>query len=242
MKVERNLEKVLKDQLNLLKSLCDNYDNGVFDSVKCMSVIFRMLFYDPVGRNESLLSQLGIKDKVRMYDFSAPRNSFSFFEFGDGISNLIIQHFSDFYCGLVGKTIKKRPEGKYQFRFYPLCESPKYGDHEEYCKLHRERKTISEWSNGCIYEVNDIVLNRGTLIFTMCNKDGGAHFELSPQDSAKNRNKRSLKNFENYLAFRDDQAIHLIVNGEDVRFVNDPAYPAIRQIAREVLVSLEEYM
>lgn len=81
-------------------------------------------------------------------------------------------------------------------------------------------------------------LSRAALLCILCNQDGGAHFD---KDLHAN-NKIDQKSIDSYKAFRDDQALHLMVNGVDVSFVNDPAYPSVRQIAHEVLASLEEYM
>jgi len=242
MKIERNLENELKTQLKLLKALCDNYDNGIVDSVKCISVIWRLLFYDRQEKTESLLALLGIKEKVRMYDFSAPRVGFSFFNLGERISGLNIRHSSNIYCGLVCKDLKRDEDGKYIYSFSPLCSSPLYHDYEKSCKSQRNRKSISEWSDAIIYEVHgdnvNFSLSRAALLYILCNKDGGAHFDKT----FTTRGRFDHKSIASYIAFRDDQALHLMVNGVDVRFVNDPAYPSVRQIAHEVLASLEEYM
>ena len=230
---ERTAQLALKDKINNLKLLCKVYDEGNLAIAKEISVIWRVLFLD-TNKDSSLLTQCGLKDKIQMLDSSSPRVGISYFNIGSGISNLNLSFPSNIYCGLVCKDFKKQ-ENSIKFSFSPLCNSSQY-------KKPKRLVSLKEWSDAIIYEVHgdnvNFSLSRAALLYILCNKDGGAHFDKT----FTTRGRFDHKSIASYIAFRDDQALHLMVNGVDVRFVNDPAYPSVRQIAHEVLASLEEYM
>ena len=233
MKTERTAQLALKDKIKNLRSLCGIYDDGNPSIAMEMSVIWRVVFYD-LKKDKSLLSQCGLRDKIQMLDSSAPRGGISYFNIGSGISNLNLLFPSNIYCGLVCKDVEIQ-ENSIKFSFSPLCNSSQY-------KKPKRLVSLKEWSDAIIYEVHgagvDFSLSRTDLLRILCNKDGGAHFDKT----FTTKGGINQKSIDSYIAFRDDQALHLMVNGMDVRFVSDPAYPSVRQIAQEVLVSLEEYL
>lgn len=63
---QSDLEKHLADQLELLKQLCNIYDNGSTVSAKAMATTIRVLLHD-TRNSKSLLSQLNKKDTL-FYD------------------------------------------------------------------------------------------------------------------------------------------------------------------------------
>lgn len=233
MKAERTAQLALKDKINNLKLLCKVYDEGNLAIAKEISVIWRVLFLD-TNKDSSLLTQCGLKDKIQMLDSSSPRVGISYFNIGSGISNLNLSFPSNIYCGLVCEDIN-REGNSICYSFSPLCSSSQYKNSEKYISLKK-------WSNQIVFDIRgegvDISLSRADFLQILCNKDGGAHFDKT----FTTRGRFDHKSIASYIAFRDDQALHLMVNGVDVRFVNDPAYSSVRQIAHEVLASLEEYM
>ena len=66
---EEELIKHLREQLAFLKNSCDAYDNGNKEEAKRIASTIRTLVHD-TGRSKSLLSQLGMKGKLKFYDSS----------------------------------------------------------------------------------------------------------------------------------------------------------------------------
>ncbi len=68
-------------------------------------------------------------------------------------------------------------------------------------------------------------MTRKDIIEIVTDKDGGAH--LDPKIP------------ENYAEFREPTALHFKLNGKDAIFNQNPVYVSLRQIAYELLESLE---
>jgi len=69
LQTKEELDKHLKEQIDFLKSSCDAYDDGNKEEAKRIASTIRTLVHD-TGRSKSLLSQLGIKDKLKFHDSS----------------------------------------------------------------------------------------------------------------------------------------------------------------------------
>lgn len=250
MMKERNPEQVFLEICESIKQLCKNYDDGFDYMSLSISNHLRTLFWDNKnGSVQSILSQCGLKDKIKLLDASAPRNCISFLKIGDGVCNLNFS-FDDVYCGLDCKDVYLDSKGVVKYNFSPLCSSDVYSGYEKRCKDNNRFLSMEEWMGGIIYEVRsqgyNAKLSRRELILTVCNKDGGTHYDpcltYGKGDVTKDENGTILKGVASYEMFCNLEDNVFFVNSRQVSFENNPMYPAIRQIAREVLVSLEEYM
>ena len=91
MKPERTPQTALIEQLHRLHDLCKSYDNGMCVAMD-IAVALRTLLHDsPNGRSLSVLTQCGLRDKVKFLDTTAQRGTISFFAVGDNVSNKNIQ-------------------------------------------------------------------------------------------------------------------------------------------------------
>ena len=87
MKPERTPQTALIEQLHRLHDLCKSYDNGMCVAMD-IAVALRTLLHDsPNGRSLSVLTQCGLRDKVKFLDTTAQRGTISFFAVGDNVSN-----------------------------------------------------------------------------------------------------------------------------------------------------------
>lgn len=243
MKPERTPQTALIEQLHRLHDLCKSYDNGMCVAMD-IAVALRTLLHDsPNGRSLSVLTQCGLRDKVKFLDTTTRRGTISFFSVGDNVSNKNIQVATHIYCGLLCKEINNSYHGGVQYTFSPLRKSSLYSDYEQRCISQNRFLSTKDWLDSNIFEVlkgrnwgeaQNRHLSRYQLFTILANKDGGAHYENNFQD------KRMEEMF--YNEYRDTQALHLLVNGSDVCFENTPLYPSVRQIAQKALVSLKLYL
>lgn len=91
MKPERTPQTALIEQLHRLHDLCKSYDNGMCVAMD-IAVALRTLLHDsPNGRSLSVLTQCGLRDKVKFLDTTSQRGTISFFAVGDNVSNKNIQ-------------------------------------------------------------------------------------------------------------------------------------------------------
>lgn len=94
---------------------------------------------------------------------------------------------------------------------------------------HRKRGFETWWSRLIVCkDAQGSMFTRKGLVLTVANKEGGAHVDphLDAAYAALSR--------LNSMGWRS------VLNGEDSAFRNSPVYPSIRQIAHEVLRSLQE--
>ena len=216
-------KQALDIQLQRLKNSCDSYDSNSISYLD-ISVVLRLLFHDSKTQT-SLLTKLGLKDKLKMLDTAIPRGRLAFWCMDEGVSNLTIMQTA-VYGGLVAKRIVNE-NGLYTFHFQPLCSSSQYSDYEQKCLRNGQLKSVKEWLQQKIYsDSNGNSLSRYELLMVVANNDGGAHVD---EDSQKR---------DDYLQFRRPDGLDIRVNGEIKAFVNNPVPPSIRQIAQEVLVSI----
>ncbi len=89
-------------------------------------------------------------------------------------------------------------------------------------------KPFDEWWNQIIYEDPhfNYKLSRKKLILSSAEKDGFAHFDLKLDDD--------------YRKFLKEDSLELMINGEKIEFINNPAKNSIRQIGYEVILTLEK--
>ena len=214
-------EFYLKEQLNRLKTECiafDTLDECVYTNI---SVILRLLFYDNKSQ-VSLLTKLGLKEQLLMLDTSLEPGTNGFWKFGDYVSNQTII-LPDIYGGLVAKEI----DSEIHYHYKPLATHPQYAQYEKNCIDNKRFKPVKDWLEQVIYRDNKgVKLSRFDLIIEVANKDGGAH--IDPDD----------KKSERYRQFRRRDGLGIIANGRKDAFINNPVPSSLRQMAEEVLKSM----
>lgn len=204
--------KRYKDQLEHLKKECEDFDNGDIYQINIISVSLRKLLKD-TKMSKSLLMQLDIKDKVKFINTLIKPKTISFWEL-ENVSNLNII-VSGIYAGLLRKKIFTN-DNIVHFQFAPLLDAN-----------NRDATFLDfdSWYNGVIYKDENYEISRKKLIDTIAEQDGGAHYDESIEES--------------YVKFAEKTSLKINVNGDIVAFDNNPAQISLRQIAYEVITSLE---
>lgn len=217
-------EPALKEQLKMLYTDCiafDTIDECVYTNI---AVKLRLLFYDN-GSQKSLLTLLGLKDKLMMLDTSQKSGAISFWRLGDNVSNQTITHTA-VYGALVAKEAVLE-NGVPVYHYKPLATHPQYARYEKDCIDNGRLKFVKKWLEQEIYFDNKgVKLSRFALITEVANKDGGAHIDPDEKKSKE------------YKQFRSPDGLGIIVNGRRDAFLNTPVPSSLRQMAREVLVSM----
>ena len=110
-------------------------------------------------------------------------------------------------------------------RYWPLCS-------EKYFPMPNSKKSlifINWWEREVIFSLPNSSLTRKDLVLAVANKDGGAHFESTVK-----------KNYDDYRhSYSGGSTLVGIKSGVKRGYDNIPIYPAIRQIAYELLRTLK---
>jgi hypothetical protein len=109
-------------------------------------------------------------------------------------------------------------------KYWPLCN-------EEYFPMPKNKKYLPFeiwWDKEVIFKSKKSTLTRKDLILSVANKDGGAHFD--------NKVQKKYDDFRH--SWSGGSTLIGISSGEKRGYDNIPTYPAIRQIAYELLKTL----
>lgn len=217
---QNEIEAALREQFNLLSDACILYDSGHLPSRLTISVVLRNLLKTK-GNTVSLLEQFCKEQTISLSDLDFIDTSdpdipgaFCHWHIKD-ISNCTFG-IGDAYMGLVEKWVDGET-GTPRLHFKSFAASG--------VKTNLVKKAFGDWYGQIIYKDDTHSLTRQKLIACIAEQDGGAHFD----------NKLD----EDYALFRENNALHLILNGQEAIFENNPAFESLRQIAQEVLESLQ---
>ena len=128
------------------------------------------------------------------------------------LPNIVITGAGIVYDGFLKKVISK--EGEYNL--YPLLDERK--DKVKW-------KTFDDWMNQVIFAVDDVTFTRKQAIEIVADSEGNLSGTLP----------------DNYVLFRAPTALQILVNGQPVRFNQNPVFVSIRQIAWEVIETFNKY-
>lgn len=208
---------------------CKSFDEKHERKSKDIAGRIRTLLKDgPNKKTISVLKQLDRKDilfKDSAIEYTK-NPGFSYFTVLGGVYNNIMT-LSGVYMGLVYKNVNdsitpsKVGRDAPQFSFGPLCNR---GSQVPEIK----ERPFDEWWDQIIYEdhYSNYKLSRKDLILSSSEKDGYAHFDPMLD--------------EEYKKFLQADSLELVINGEKIRFINNPAKNSIRQIGFEVILTLKE--
>lgn len=212
-----------------LKDDCKSFDENQERKSKDIAGRIRTLLKDgPNKSTVSLLKQLNRKDilfKDSAIEYTRSPG-FSYFTISGGFYNNILA-LSGVYMGLIYKNVNGSvtPDNvgnnPPQFSFGPLCNRG-----SQVPKI--KEKSFDEWWEQIIYEdqYSNYKLSRKDLILSSAEKDGYSHFD-------------PILN-EEYKKFLQADSLELVINGEKIKFINNPAKNSIRQIGFEVILTLNE--
>lgn len=207
--VEENIGQCL-EKLNIL---CEQFDKGDNDALYSACTILRWLLID-TKNTTSLFTQAGIKDTKKFVDSSIKnRIGFSYWQIGDGVSDVNMQSTPAVYAGLLGKKLLKINDKMLQCNIEPLYDR----------SAHESKKlSFDEWYHQEIY----------TNVKRGCS--------ISRKDIIENlpENEIGVRKDDQYDLFKDSTMLGFYINGVPVRFSQNPAFISLRQIAWEVLRSM----
>ena len=130
------------------------------------------------------------------------------------------------HLGLVGRINVGVTDGKGgEAKYWPLCNEKYFSMPEESNYLEFEEW----WGAERIFSSSQSSLTRKDLVLSVANKDGGAHFDSKVQ-----------KKYDDFrYAWSGGSTLVGITSGKARGYDNIPTYPAIRQIAYELLKSIK---
>lgn len=200
---------------------CVSFDKNQERKAKDIAGRIRTLLKDgPHKKTISIFQQLD-KKNILFKDSSIPYTTLpglSYFDINGSINNSVIS-VSGVYMGLIYKKVQGSDK-TLEFSFAPLF-------HRENLKPQITEKSFTDWWEQIVYEdpFSNYKLTRKLLILCSSEQDGYAHFD---QELDKE-----------YDKFIQSDSLELIINGEKVKFKNNPAKNSIRQIGFEVIETIK---
>ena len=211
-------QEYYNENLNLsyerLKNKCDYFDRGDELIAIDMAVQIRVLLHDTC-KSTSLLTHLN-KKNIDFVDttFCDWETGFAHCSFGDGFSNNSVfqQKFPRY--AFLHRHFEQHLPAKYT----PLLEPS------------NNLITFDNWwlQNKVCKMNSNISFNRNEIVLTLCNKDGGAHYGEKINNS--------------YFMLKENNKLGVEINGQTVETENIPLFVIVRQIAFEVLETLEPHL
>lgn len=130
------------------------------------------------------------------------------------------------YLGLVRRINSGVDNGAGgEAKYWPLCD-------ERYVPAVNEGNYINFdnwWFGEKVFKSSEYSLSRKEIVLSVANKDGGAHFDTKVQ-----------KKYDNFRkTWSGGSSLVGIESGISRGYDNIPTYPAVRQIAYELLSSLQ---
>lgn len=211
--------KLFEEQVQTINQLCELYDKGTPYNASLIAITLRNI----LGRRNLQHSLWELKNghDCLFCDSAADRikgpQNYTVKPSYDAqgrliLPNVVITGTEKVYDGFLRKVISQ--EGEYNL--YPLLDERK-----EKVKW----KTFEEWINQVIFAVNDVTFTRKQAIEIVAGYEGNLSGALP----------------DNYALFRTPTALQILVNGRPVRFNQNPVFVSIRQIAWEIIVTLNKY-
>jgi len=168
---QSELKLKLKEQMDFLRSSCKAFDLGSESEAKRIATSIRVLVHD-TNRSNSLLAQLGHKDKLRYFDSSLPidpqlvdprKREYVF----QGLPGLVGIRVASMQAKFIAPlTVRDGAEGPVAFQDW--------------------------WEKKCIPGDDGKRYSRKQLVLWMTNKEGGAHIDRDINAAYRDLNSSSL--------------------------------------------------
>jgi len=209
------LLKHLDEQLYFIEKSIEEFDKNEVEA-KRVATNIRTLVHD-TNNSSSLLNQLNAKH-IKFLNTNAPKNSFANWQLTKVNMQGNVFDSNTPYVGIVGKHVIGSEEG-ISIKYFPIYKA--WTNYNSYLDF-------DTWWTSEIYDnkVGDILTRKG-LILNVANKDGGAHIDDLKQE---------------YNSFKKSDILKFEVNETMQGADNIPAYPAVMQIAWELLHSIKKVL
>jgi hypothetical protein len=222
--VTQDFKEHFEQQLGFLESSASAYDAGTEPEAKRLAVSLRILLHD-TGRSTSLLTHLGVKDKLPFRNTaSEPHPPGVIVMFNGGLCN-------------IRSTLG---EGGGRSRFVPTLDSdPERNSQPEQC-------FEDWWTTPILNDQEGNSFSRSDFIDAVANKDGGAHVDakLGAAYAALTHGNSMRLSQEKGTTEDGWETIMVGViggppNESSERIANSIALASVRQIAFEAMTSTE---
>lgn len=216
---KEEIEKIFDEQIHALTSLNELYDKGNISIAPFIGIVLRNLF-EKFNKEHSLWELKHGKDALfcdsAVEKKPVPQN-YTIKSPRDAqgrlsLPNVVITGAAKVYAGLLRKVISENGE----YNLYPLLDER---------KGKTNRKAFEEWYNQVIFAIGDVTFTRKQAIETVAKSEGNISEKLP----------------DNYALFHEPTSLRIQVNGEPVVFNQNPVYVSLRQIAWEVLETINNH-
>ncbi len=215
---KEKLEKLFDEQIHALRSLSKLYDSGNAYIAPFIGIVIRNIF-EELNHKHSLWELKFGADKLfcdsAVERIHSPQNyTIAPTYNSEGrmqLPNIVITGAGNVYDGFLRKVLTA--DNKY--RLYPLLEERR--DKTKWV-------TFEEWYNQVIFAIGDVTFTRKQAIETVAKSEGNVSEKLP----------------DNYAIFHEPTSLRIQVNGKPVIFDQNPVYVSLRQIAWEVMQTIEK--
>lgn len=143
-----DLEERLREQVTFLQLSCASYDAGYEGEARRLAVALRVLLHD-TKRSKSLLTQLGLKQELELYDTAATLDP----------KNLVSES---------GLTVSQLLQG----RHVPALDGSTADSGRD-----RQFTPFEQWWDAPVLRSDGTTLTRSGLMLSVADQDGGAHVD-----------------------------------------------------------------
>lgn len=203
------------EQITLLLNHCAQYDAGKLFYAYPISTVLRVLLKDSSKKCTSLLTALGIKERLKFMDTSFPKGCIAGWEINDAHNLTVMEH--SIYAGLTSKTLTGSGDDV-RVSLRPLFQHPN--------QPQPRWIDFDSWYNQEVLNDGTHKMSRKNIIENFAEKEGGCH--VDPESTPEQ------------ATFVQPTSLQIQINGCIMDFNPAPVYVSLRQIAWEVLESLTE--
>lgn len=207
----------LYEQMRFLRRSAEHYDRGDFSEAKRLAATLRLLLHE-TKNSKSLLMQLGLKNKLRFVDTAG---------------------------AIERDTYEALPGGRFRARIgiaVPLAPIA-WGSWKGVrfiARLDDHRTSFTSlpfytwWTSPVVALPPKFHLSRQNLILGVANQDGGAHVDASLREQFAGIARQRF-----ILGSRKKPLFIATIQDPDIKGPPNPSLPMVRQIAYEVIKTLE---
>lgn len=207
----------LREQMTFLRRSAEHYDAGDFSEAKRLAATLRLLLHD-TKKSRSLLTHLGVKNKLRFIDTAGEIQPDKFETLSGGR-----------FRASIAIAVPLAPiawGSRKGFRF-----SARLDDHGT---SFRPVPFYTWWNSAVVAIPPKFRLSRGELVLGVANQDGGAHVDASLRDQFA-----GIARQEFILGSKRKPLSIATIGRPDRKGPPNASLPMVRQIAYEVTKTLE---
>jgi hypothetical protein len=207
----------LYEQMAFLRRSASHYDDGEFSEAKRLATTLRILLHDS-SKSQSLLTQLGLKKKLRFVDTAGDIEPNTFEVLPGGRFRASIS---------VSMPLAPITWGSWKgFKFIARLD---------YHRTRFRSPRFEQWWNNIVVSIPpNFQLNRRQIVLGVANQDGGAHIDASLKEQFAGIARQRF-----ILGSKKRPLSIATIQNPERKGPPNPSLPMVRQIAYEVTKTLE---